>query len=60
LAQIVIFVEDPTGPQSNAGQKVGKYLQTSNKFITEFTPQGFLKMTFGGGSQSTDELLREF
>lgn len=60
LAQDRIFVEDPTGPQSNAGQKVGKYLQTSNKFITEFTPQGFLKMTFGGGSQSTDELLREF
>lgn len=60
LAQDRIFVEDPTGAQDNAGKKVGKYLQTSNKFITEFTPQGFLKITFGGGSQSTDELLREF
>jgi hypothetical protein len=60
LAQDRIFVEDPTGPQSTAGKKVGKYIQTSNKFITEYTPQGFLKMTFGGGSQSTDELLREF
>ena len=60
LAQDRIFVEDPTGSQSDAGKKVGKYLQTSNKFITEYTPQGFLKMTFGGGSQSTDELLREF
>jgi hypothetical protein len=60
LAQDRIFVEDPTGSQSAAGKKVGKYLQTSDKFITEYTPQGFLKMTFGGGSQSTDELLREF
>jgi hypothetical protein len=60
LAQDRIFVEDPAGPQSTAGKKVGKYIQTSNKFITEYTPQGFLKMTFGGGSQSTDELLREF
>ena len=42
------------------GKKVGKYLQTSDKFITEYTPPGFLKITFGGGSQSTDELLREF
>ena len=60
MAQDRIFVEDPAGPQSTAGKKVGKYIQTSNKFITEYTPQGFLKMTFGGGSQSTDELLREF
>jgi len=60
LAQDRIFVEDPTIPQDQAGKKVGKYIQTSNKFITEYTPQGFLKMTFGGGSQSTDELLREF
>jgi len=60
LAQDRIFIEDPTGPQSTAGKKVGKYIQVSDKFITEYTPQGFLKMTFGGGNQSTDELLREF
>ena len=60
LAQDRIFVEDPTIPQDEAGKKVGKYIQTNDKFITEYTPQGFLKMTFGGGSQSTDELLREF
>jgi hypothetical protein len=31
-----------------------------DKFITEFTPEGFCKITFGGGSQSADEQLREF
>jgi hypothetical protein len=55
-----VFVEDPTKVSDRPGIKVGKYLQTSTKFITEFTPEGFFKMTFGGGSQSADEQLREF
>ena len=55
-----VFVEDPTKVSDQPGIKVGKYLQVSDKFITEYTPEGFLKMTFGGGSQSADEQLREF
>jgi len=55
-----VFIEDPTKVSDNPGIKVGRYLQTSTKFITEYTPQGFLKMTFGGGSQSADEQLAEF
>ncbi len=39
---------------------MGKYVQTNDKFITEYTPEGFFKMTYGGGSQSADEQLREF
>ena len=60
LAEDRVFVEDPTKVSDKPGIKVGKYIQTSTKFISEFTPQGFLKMTFGGGSQSADEQLREF
>jgi len=55
-----VFIEDPTKVSDQPGIKVGKYLMTDSKFITEFTPEGFLKMTFGGGSQSADEQLREF
>lgn len=55
-----VFVEDPTKVSDSPGIKVGKYIETSDKFITEFTPEGFLKMTFGSGTQSTDEQLREF
>jgi hypothetical protein len=55
-----VFIEDPTKVSDQPGIKVGKYIQTSNKFITEYTPEGFMKMTFGGGSQSADEQLREF
>ena len=60
LAEDRVFIEDPTKVSDRPGIKVGKYIQTSNKFISEFTPEGFLKMTFGGGSQSADEQLREF
>ncbi len=60
LAEDRVFVEDPTKVSDKPGIKVGKYISTNNKFITEFTPQGFMKMTFGGGSQSADEQLREF
>jgi hypothetical protein len=60
LAEDRIFIEDPTKPSDTPGIKVGKYVQTTSRFITEFTPEGFLKMTFGGGNISSDELLREF
>jgi len=60
LAEDRVFVEDPTKVSDSPGIKVGKYIQTSTKFISEFTPEGFLKITFGGGSQSADEQLREF
>jgi hypothetical protein len=55
-----VFVEDPTKVSDQPGIKVGKYLLVNTKFITEYTPEGFLKMTFGGGTQSADEQLREF
>jgi hypothetical protein len=60
LIEDKVFVEDPTKVSDNPGIKVGKYIQTSNKFITEFTPEGFMKITFGGGNQSAEEQLQEF
>ena len=60
LAQDRVFIEDPTKVSDNPGIKVGRYITTATKFITEFTPEGFFKITFGGGSQSADEQLREF
>lgn len=60
LAQDRIFVEDPTKASDTPGIKVGKYIQTTSRFISEFTPEGFCKLTFGGGNVSSDELLREF
>lgn len=60
LVEDRVFVEDPTKVSDVPGIKVGTYITTNNRFITEYTPEGFLKMTFGNGSQSADEQLREF
>jgi hypothetical protein len=60
LVEDRVFVEDPTKVSDDPGIKVGKYIRTNDKFITEFTPEGYLKMTFGGGNQSAEEQLREF
>ena len=60
LVEDRVFVEDPTKVSDVPGIKVGTYITTNNRFITEFTPEGFLRMTFGNGSQTADEQLREF
>jgi hypothetical protein len=60
LAEDRVFIEDPTKVSDSPGIKVGRYITVEDKFITEFTPEGFCKLTFGGGSQSADEQLREF
>jgi hypothetical protein len=60
LAEDRVFIEDPTKVSDEPGIKVGRYITTNTKFITEYTPQGYLKMTFGGGNISAEEQLREF
>jgi hypothetical protein len=60
LAEDRVFIEDPTKVSDQPGVKVGKYITTNTKFISEYTPEGYLKMTFGGGNVSAEEQLREF
>ena len=60
LAEDTVFIEDPTKPVDNAGIKVGKYIKTENRFITEYTPEGFLKIQFGGGTTTPNIQLANF
>ncbi len=60
LAEDRVFIEDPTKVSDQPGIKVGKYLQTPNRFVTEYTPEGFKKITFGGGTNSSIEQLNNF
>ena len=60
LAEDRIFIEDPTKVSDQPGVKVGRYIQTNDRFISEFTPEGFLKMTFGGGATSAQDQLNLF
>ena len=60
LVQDRVFIEDPTKVSDQPGIKVGTYITTSNKFISEFTSESFCKLTFGGGNISAEEQLKEF
>jgi hypothetical protein len=60
LVENTVFIEDPTKPIDNAGIKVGKYIKTEKRFITEYTPEGFLKIQFGGGTTTPEQQLNQF
>lgn len=60
LAETTVFVEDTTKVSDNPGIKIGKYIETDNRFITEYTPNGFMKIQFGGGTTTPDDQLAEF
>ena len=60
LAEDRVFVEDPTKVSDQPGIKVGKYIQTQNRFISEYTAEGFKKMTFGGGTNTAQDALDQF
>ena len=60
LAEDRVFVEDPTKVSDQPGIKVGRYIQTQNRFMTEYTPEGFKKMTFGGGTNTAQDALDQF
>jgi len=56
LAQDTVFIEDVDKTSDVAGIKPGKFVRVDQRFITEFTDEGFLKMILGGGSQDIDSL----
>ena len=60
LAEDRVFIEDPTKASDQPGIKVGRYIQTQDRFISEYTGEGFKKMTFGGGTNTAQDALDEF
>jgi hypothetical protein len=60
LAESRVFIEDPTKASDRPGIKVGKYIDTDNRFISEYTPEGYCKIQFGGATTTADEQLAQF
>lgn len=60
LAENTVFVEDPTKASDKPGIKVGKYIETENRFISEYTPEGYCRVQFGNSTVTADEQLAEF
>ena len=66
LAQQRVFVEDSYSSSANTNTnnlKVGKWIDVTKKFLKEYTPNGFCKLTFGSGDSDVnafkDGLLKE-
>jgi hypothetical protein len=45
-----VFVENPTEISDTKNFKAGDYIKVTNKFYTEYTPEGYYSLTFGSGN----------
>jgi len=50
LVQEKVFVPNTTAVSDKNNFKAGQYIRVSNKFITEYTPEGYFSITFGSGN----------
>ena len=55
LAEPRVFIDDPTQQPTN-GIKAGIWIETTKKFLVEYTSSGYCKLTFGGGDTETQVL----
>jgi len=50
LVQDKVFVSDPTAVSDKNNFKAGTNKTVTNKFVTEYTPEGYFSVTFGSGN----------
>lgn len=50
LMQDKVFIPNTTSVSDKNNFKAGDYLNVSNKFLTEYTPEGYFSLTFGSGT----------
>jgi len=63
LAQQRVFVEDTTSSSANTntqGLKSATWIDVTKKFIKEYTPQGYCKLTFGSGDADVNAFKEGF
>lgn len=57
LAENKVFIEQTNLVSTDSSVKIGKWVEKNKKFITEYTGNGFLKITFGGGNVDVDKIF---
>lgn len=50
LIEDKVFIPDPTSASDTSNIRSGNFVPVSNKFITEYTPEGYFSLTFGSGT----------
>jgi len=56
LADDIVFIPDNTKLSDNSTVKPGKFKRVDQRFISEYTDNGFTKIIFGGGSEDISAL----
>jgi len=56
LADDIVFIPDNTKLTDNSTVKPGKFKKVNQRFIREYTDNGFTKLIFGGGSEDISSL----
>lgn len=60
LAENKVFIPDPTIVSDRDNLTTGNYIDVTNKFVTEYTPEGYFSMTFGSGNVDPLQNLDDF
>jgi len=60
LMENEVFVENSTAVSDRNNFKSGDYISVSNKFITEYTPEGYFSVTFGSGNVDPMDNLNDY
>jgi hypothetical protein len=60
LIENKIFVPDPTSISDKNNFTSGTYIDVTNKFVTEYTPEGYFSLTFGSGNVDPMDNLDSF
>lgn len=60
LIENKVFVENTTAVSDDNNFKAGDYIDAPNRFITEYTPEGYFLMTFGSGNVDPMENLDNY
>lgn len=50
LIEDKVFINDPTSISDDDNFIAGNYTSVTNKFITEYSPEGYFSLTFGSGN----------
>ena len=45
-----VFIQNPTSVSDKSNLIAGDYISVDNKFVTEYTPEGYFSLTFGSGN----------
>jgi len=60
LIEDKVFIENPTEVSDTINFKAGDYIKVTNKFITEYTPEGYFTLIFGSGNVDAMENLDNY